>query len=354
MHKSVSYELGNDRKARPLSSDTRKVELPEHINPKEKSNSEKQKTRQVPTLDLSNFLSGSKASQSEFSNQLFIGLKEYGFIVLKGHGIDEDLLHWTFDLAKIFFDLSDEVKALYDASSNAGQRGYTPFGKEHAKGSSVVDLKEFWHIGQELSCNHPYRTRYPKNMWPKELPEFRGEFLRLYGALESTGKVLLKALTGPLDLPADFFTEMTTDGNSILRILHYPPIPANADPRCLRAAAHEDINLITLLVTASASGLQLKDRDGEWLDVESEPDEIIVDAGDMLARITNNLIPATTHRVINPDDRNSHRYSMPFFMHPHPDALLSCIPSCRGDKVLYPDITAQDFLMERLKEIGLS
>jgi isopenicillin N synthase-like dioxygenase len=176
----------------------------------------------------------------------------------------------------------------------------------------------------------------------------------LYFALEAAGKSMLQALTFPLDVPNDYFENMVSDGNSILRLLHYPPIPEGADPRCLRAAPHEDINLITILPAATASGLQLKDRDGQWLDVNAEPGTLIVDAGDMLSRICNDVIPSTTHQVINsPEATHSHRYSMPFFMHPHPEALLSCIPSCKGAGAKYQDISSHDFLMQRLREIGL-
>jgi isopenicillin N synthase-like dioxygenase len=165
---------------------------------------------------------------------------------------------------------------------------------------------------------------------------------------------MLESLTFPLDLPRDFFSNMMGEGNSILRLLHYPPIPAGVDPRCVRAAAHEDINLITVLVAATASGLELKDRDGTWLPIDSDPNSLIVDAGDMLSRLTNNVIPSTTHRVVNPDDgTNSARYSMPYFIHPNPDAMLTCLPSCVGEGAKYPPISAQDFLYQRLREIGL-
>jgi isopenicillin N synthase-like dioxygenase len=179
-------------------------------------------------------------------------------------------------------------------------------------------------------------------------------FLSLFTALEEAGDAMLEALTMPLEVEKDFFAKLTKDGNSILRLLHYPPIPEGVDPRCVRAAAHEDINFITILPAATTSGLQLKDRDGTWLDIDSEPDTLIVDVGDMLARLSNNVLPSTTHRVINPQDgKNQSRYSMPFFMHPHPDAILSCLPSCKGAGAKYPDISANDFLMQRLREIGL-
>ena len=186
------------------------------------------------------------------------------------------------------------------------------------------------------------------------MPEFKEIFTKLYSSLEHAGDVMLEALTGPLEVKKDYFAGMTKDGNSILRLLHYPPIPEGVDPRCLRAAPHEDINFITILPAATASGLQLKDRDGQWLDIASDPGTLIVDAGDMLARLTNDVLPSTTHQVVNPNDgKNGHRYSMPFFIHPHPEAMLSCLPSCKGAGAKYADISSHDFLMQRLREIGL-
>ena len=255
----------------------------------------------------------------------------------------------------IFFTQDEATKKKYYHPDQGGQRGYTPFGHEHAKDAEATDLKEFWHVGPELEPDHKFYNKYPKNDWPEETPEFKETFLQMYRALEGVGRILLQALTTPLEVPADYFDKMTTDGNSILRLLHYPPIPADADPRCLRAAAHEDINLITILVSASASGLELLDRNGTWLPIETQKNNLIVDAGDMLQRITNHVIPSTTHRVVNPDDGNRHksRYSMPFFMHPHIDAWLTCIDSCVGEKKKYEDILADDFLAERLRDLGL-
>lgn len=310
--------------------------------------------RKVPTLSLASYTQGSGTEKAKFVDNLFLGLKEYGFIILKDHNVKPDALHKAYELLQKFYSLPTDVKKSY-ISPNAGfQRGYTPFGQEHAKDSPVMDLKEFWHVGRVLPEGHPLKAKYPDNIWPKEIPEFQTHFVSLFSALEEAGDVMLEALTMPLEVEKDFFAKMTKDGNSILRLLHYPPIPEGVDPRCVRAAAHEDINFITILPAATASGLQLKDRDGQWLDIESEPDTLIVDVGDMLARLTNDVLPSTTHRVVNPQDgTNQSRYSMPFFMHPHPDAMLSCLPSCKGSGVKYPDITGHDFLMQRLREIGL-
>jgi isopenicillin N synthase-like dioxygenase len=284
---------------------------------------------------------------------LYRGLTEYGFIVLVDHPISETLLNKAYALSEEFFKLPRATKEQYALRDNGFQRGYTPFGTEHAKDSPVSDLKEFWHVGRNLAVGHPYEKNYPKNIWPKEVPDFGKTFSEMYTALEMCGDVILEALTLPLELDKEYFRRMTKDGNSILRLLHYPPLPPDRDPRSIRAAAHEDINLITILVSASAAGLELKDRQGNWLPIESAPNALIVDSGDMLARLTNDVIPSTTHRVVNPPDAKSSRYSMPFFMHPNREAMLSCLPSCKGKDAKYPDILADDFLMQRLREIGL-
>lgn len=310
--------------------------------------------RKVPTLSLASYTHGTDGDRAKFIDQLFTGLKEYGFIILKDHNVKPADLHKAYEILKAFYALPTEIKKSYISPKAGFQRGYTPFGQEHAKDSPVMDLKEFWHVGRVLAEDSALKDRYPENVWPKEVVEFKEHFIKLYNALEEAGSIMLEALTIPLKVEKDFFAKMTQDGNSILRLLHYPPIPEGADPRCVRAAAHEDINFITILPAATSSGLQLQDRDGTWLDVVSEPDTLIVDVGDMLARLTNDVLPSTTHRVINPQDgRNDPRFSMPFFMHPHPDAMLSCLESCKGDGAKYPDITGHDFLMQRLREIGL-
>jgi isopenicillin N synthase-like dioxygenase len=326
---------------------------PEIVSAKAKA--EPQTQRQVPTLSLADYTQGSEQARRKFVAGLYEGLKDYGFVILKDHGAPPALLHKAYSLLEKFYALSDEKKRTYISKSGGGQRGYTPFGQEHAKDAAVMDLKEFWHVGREVADTHPLKASfYPDNIWPSEVPGFKEVFTELYQSLEQAGELMLEALTGPLEVPKDFFKTMTFEGNSILRLLHYPPIPEGVDERCLRAAPHEDINFITILPAATASGLQLKERDGTWLDIHSEPDTLIVDAGDMLARLTNDVIPSTTHQVVNsPESKNKSRYSMPFFMHPNPGALLSCLPSCRGAGAKYPDITGGDFLMQRLREIGL-
>lgn len=324
------------------------------------------KTNKVPELSLKAYTDGEPTDRKLFIDQLFQGLKEYGFIILKDHPVQPELLKKAYALSEKLFALDEKTK-LSLVGGTGGQRGYTAFGKEHAKNSKFPDLKEFWHVGRELPESHRLKEFFPNNVWPTAdaangLQEFKSTFSSLFQALDDTGRIMLEALTIPLDVPKDYFSKMTDAGSSILRLLHYPPIAEGADPNCIRAAAHEDINLITLLVSAQGSGLELLTREGEWIPVETSPENIIVDSGDMIARITNDVIPATTHRVVNPKGPNRSRYSMPFFMHPNPDAELKCIPSCRnlgsgagqpnGEK--YPPILANDFLMERLREIGLT
>ena len=310
--------------------------------------------QKVPELSLRAYTQGDGGAQRTFIAELFSGLKEYGFVILKDHPIDIQLLRRAYDLSEKLFALDRSTKESYVSQAGGGQRGYTPLGKEHAKNSKVPDLKEFWHVGRDLSAGDPLKSFFPDNIWPTALPEFEPVFKSMFQALDDTGRIMLRALTGPLEVAPDYFDRMTNRGSSILRLLHYPPIPEGITPGAVRAAAHEDINLITLLVSASASGLELLTRDGKWLAIDAPPDSIIVDSGDMLARLTNEVIPATTHRVVNPSGPNQSRYSMPFFLHPNPDAKLECIPSCRGPAEKYPPILANEFLMERLRDIGLT
>lgn len=309
-------------------------------------------SRKVPNLSLMSYVNGSANDQVTFVNELMVGLKDYGFIILTDHLVDQKKVDRAYDLLKQFYALPEETKMKY-CGNNAGQRGYTPFKKEHAKDSKFGDLKEFWHVGRELAATSQYKGIYPENVWPSEISEFQTVMMDLYAAMDKTSVVLLEAIGKGLDVPQNFFADMVNDGNSIIRAIHYPPTTNQDTKNSVRAAAHEDINLITLLVGATDSGLELLDRDGTWLAVNSKPGEIVVDTGDMMSRLTNDVLPATTHRVVNPDDSNTTRYSMPFFVHPHSNAVLSCLPSCVGNGAKYPDITAGDFLIQRLKEIGL-
>ena len=269
-------------------------------------------------------------------------LADTGFVVITDHGIDLSRLHAAYAAVEAFFALPEAEKRRYMVGTD-GQRGYTPFGREHAKDADAPDLKEFWHVG---------RDEIAPNVWPERPSDFAREVAWLYDALDGLGLKLLRALTEPLGVPEDTFDRMATNGNSVLRLLHYPPLAPDADPRSIRAAAHEDINLITLLVSASAAGLELQDREGRWHAIDAPADSVIVDSGDMLARITNGALPSTTHRVVNPEGPNTSRYSMPFFLHPRPGAVLSVFDQYR-DGNQADDITAGAFLRERLEQIGL-
>lgn len=316
------------------------------------TNHESFEKREVPELSLLSYVNGGPQDQVKFVDQLFSGLKDYGFIVLKDHTVDQKKVDLAYEYIHEFYSLPTQKKMQY-AQSSGGQRGYTPFKTEHAKNNDNPDLKEFWHVGRELSDDSPYKGVYPENVWPSEIPAFKEVFLDLYHAMDASSRVLLQAIGKGLDLPTSYFDEMIHDGNSVLRTIHYPPVKGEDVKNSVRAAAHEDINLITLLVGATDSGLELLDRDGSWLPVQSKPGQIIVDTGDMMSRITNDVLPATTHRVVNPDNDDSARYSMPYFVHPHSNAVLSCIPSCEGEGKKHPDITAGQFLEQRLREIGL-
>lgn len=310
--------------------------------------------RKVPELNLMNYVDGSKADKIKFTDDIFTGLKDYGFIILKEHPIEQKKIDKAYELVQEFFHLPLEIKQKYIAH-NGGQRGYTPFKTEHAKDNKNPDLKEFWHVGRELASSSQYFDVYPKNVWPTEVNELKKTFLELYEAMDKTSIALLESIGKALDVNDSYFKDMIDDGNSIIRMIHYPPTKGEDTKNSIRAAAHEDINLITMLVGATDSGLQLLERDGSWLDVQSRPGEIVVDTGDMMSRITNNLLPSTTHRVINPGNDDSARFSMPFFVHPHSNAMLECINSCASfnNQKPQPPIKAGDFLHQRLREIGL-
>lgn len=308
--------------------------------------------RKVPELSLLQYVNGNDQEQKDFVDKLFSGIKDYGFIILTDHTLGQKVIDDGYKAVKDFFALETSQKEKYISKSGGGQRGYTPFGTEHARDSKFMDLKEFYHVGREVSDDHKFNQYYPKNIWP-DVPGFKESLENLYAELDKTSEYLLEALGRALDVPSHFFKDMITCGNSILRAIHYPPLGEKPPEGSVRAAAHGDINLITILMGATDSGLQLLDRDGQWLDVNTKEGQLVVDAGDMLSRITNEVIPATIHRVTNPEDIHSRRFSMPFFVHPHPDAMLECIPSCVGEGEKFPVIRSHDFLMERLVEIGL-
>ena len=310
--------------------------------------------RQVPELNLIDYIEGTAQEQQRFTDAFYNGLVDYGFIVLNPHDFDFQLVEDCYDLFKQFFALPTEIKQKYNLD-NGGRRGYIPKLVEHAKDNkSNPDLKEFWHVGREVSADNPLSQEYPDNVWAEaEIKGFKEKTYALYEQLDRTALTMFRSLASALDVSPDYFEKLTHDGNSILRAIHYPPTSEFGLKNSLRAAPHEDINLLTLLVGATDSGLELLDHDGNWLAIDSTPNQIVVDSGDMLSRMCNDVIPATTHRVVNPQTDNTARYSMPFFCHPHPDAVLSCIPSCVGDGAKYADITSRDFLDQRIKDIGL-
>ena len=307
----------------------------------------------IPTLDIRRF----DTDREAFVAELGAAYREWGFAGINGHGIPQSSIDAAYEAFKAFFALPEETKMKYHVPGSGGARGYTPFGVETAKGSKHFDLKEFWHIGREVPDDFPHRDVMPPNLWPEEVPGFREHGYGLYQALDALGSRVLSALALHIGLPADWFADKTDYGNSILRPIHYPPITADNIPN-VRAGAHGDINLITLLVGASAAGLEVQSHDGEWVPFTSDADTIVVNIGDMLQRLTNHVYPSTIHRVVNPpgDEARKPRYSVPFFLHPNPDFLIEVLPSCitPENPNRYPEpITAQGFLEERLKEIKL-
>jgi isopenicillin N synthase-like dioxygenase len=311
----------------------------------------------IPSVDLSDFLSNDTTKQENFVKQLGSAYEGIGFVAVKNHGISKDLIDNLYDQIQRFFALPESVKKKYDIPGIGGQRGYTPFGKEHAKGKSAGDLKEFWHFGQFVEDNDPIKKEYPDNVDVEELSTFLSTGKQAYQTFEDTGRHLLRAIAIHLGLEETYFNDKIHNGNSILRPIHYPPITGEIEDGAVRAGEHEDINLITLLVGASADGLQVLNKQNEWISVTEIQDHIVVNVGDMLQRLTNNRLKSTTHRVVNPPKEllGTSRYSVPFFLHPRSDMKLDCLESCVDEKhpQQYEDITAGDYLMERLREIGL-
>jgi isopenicillin N synthase-like dioxygenase len=290
-----------------------------------------------------------------FAQQFGGSFKRFGFAIIADHGIDDALIADAWDVTRAFFAQSEAKKLPYK-SPKGGARGFTPFGVEIAKGASENDLKEFWHVGRDLPEGHEYSDSMPPNIWPDYPERFQSVATALYAEFDRVGAQLLSAIALYLELDRDWFVEPVRDGNSVLRLLHYPPVSADAPG--VRAGAHEDINLITLLLGAVEAGLQLLDRSGAWLAVDPPKGALVVNVGDMLQRLTNHVLPSTTHRVVNPppERRGKARYSMPFFLHLASDFPIRTLPGCvsaaRPD--LYPStITADEYLQQRLKEIGL-
>ena len=291
-----------------------------------------------------------------FAQELGNSFVEYGFAIVRDHGIPEDLIHRAEEKAKLFFALPEEVKNKYYIEGAGGARGYTPFGIETAKGFKAHDLKEFWHVGRELPQGHKFREVMADNVWPAEVSDFRNTFTALYAAFDEAGVKVLRAIARFLKVDEDYFTDTVRDGNSVMRLLHYP---AQGEPtgEHIRAAAHEDINTITLLLGAEEAGLELKTSDGRWIPVSPRPGELVINIGDMLQRLTNGVLRSTSHRVVNPTpDRASHaRYSMPYFLHFRPDFMIEALPGTvpPGEQPKWPPISSHDYLQERLREIKL-
>ncbi len=313
---------------------------------------------EIPSLDLADFLSGDASKKQKFVNALGQAYNNIGFVAIKNHGLSDELVESLYNGFKKFFSLPDDVKKKYEDDELQGQRGYISKGKEVAKGKSTPDLKEFFHVGQEVDPSDSILSSYPANIWPDEVPELKEIGLKAYKTLERTGLNMLRAIAIYLGLDEDYFEDKASKGNSILRPIHYFPIedPNSVADDAVRAAEHGDINLITLLMGASADGLQVLRRDGEWISITALPEQIVVNVGDMLDRLTNHKLKSTIHRVVNPpkDQLNTPRYSIPFFMHPRSEMDLSCLESCvdESNPKRYEDITAGEFLQERLAEIG--
>ena len=313
----------------------------------------------IPVLDLDDFNSGNVQKRIKFVQDLGSAYSDIGFVAVKNHGLSSELCDNLYEVVESFFRQPDEIKQKYEIEGLFGQRGYTGKGKEHAKGRTTGDLKEFYHVGQNVAADDELASDYPANVWPEELAEFQEYTNQAYLTLENAGKTMLKAIAIYLGLEENYFDAKVDKGNSILRPIHYFPIenPEDVPEDAVRAAEHGDINLITLLMGASAEGLQVLRRDGKWIPITALPDQIVVNVGDMLERLTNKKLKSTIHRVVNPpkEKMKYSRFSIPFFMHPRSDMDLSCLESCVDDEnpKLFENMNAGEFLNERLIELGL-
>jgi isopenicillin N synthase-like dioxygenase len=291
-----------------------------------------------------------------FAEKLGRSFEDYGFAIIADHGIPNELIQDAEEKAKALFAVPEELKRKYFIAGGGGARGYTPFGIETAKGAKAHDLKEFWHVGRDLPPGHPFRGHMPDNVWPEEVPSFKATFQELYTTFDRTGLKILRAIASYLEIDQDYFIDTVRDGNSVMRLLHYPPIGGEPGSH-VRAGAHEDINAITLLLGAEEAGLELLTKDGRWIPVSPKPGELVVNIGDMLQRLTNGVLRSTSHRVVNPppERRSRSRYSMPFFLHFRSDFLIEALPGtiAPGEEPRWPPITANDYLQERLREIKL-
>lgn len=301
-------------------------------------------------------LTAAERDPDGFAEELGRSFEEYGFAIIADHGIPEELIRRAEEKAKAFFALPDEVKRGYHVPGGGGARGYTPFGIETAKGQKAHDLKEFWHVGRELPEGHPFRGPMPDNVWPEEVASFHDTFLELYETFDRTGIKILRAIARYLGIEEEYLVDSVRDGNSVMRLLHYPPIEGEPGSH-IRAGAHEDINTITLLLGAEEAGLELLTKEGKWIPVSPQPGELVVNIGDMLQRLTNGQLPSTSHRVVNPPRERwgLSRYSMPFFLHFRSDFRIEALPGTvpPGEQPKWPPCTADEYLQERLREIKL-
>ncbi|MFK8039698.1 MAG: isopenicillin N synthase family dioxygenase [Crocinitomicaceae bacterium] len=314
---------------------------------------------QIAVVDYHDYLSDNAVKRKTFIQNLGDSFSNMGFAIVKNHGVTAELRQELLSISKAFFELSPDVKKQYENMALAGQRGYISKNRESAKGRSIPDIKEFYHIGQTVLDDDPIQLEYPENIWPRELDNFKRVGEKVYQTFEKTGRNLLQAIALYLDLPENYFEMKVHNGNSILRLLHYYPVKdlSNIPSGAVRAAAHGDINLITLLMGGSADGLEAQTLSGEWIPVSPQNDEIVINIGDMLARLTNNRFRSTQHRVISPkiESWQTPRFSAPFFLHPRSDMDLTCLKNCISDThpKLYNDVSAGEFLEERLIELGL-
>lgn len=313
----------------------------------------------IPRLDLQHYTEGTAEQRAQFVKDIGKAFNETGFVTIANHGLSPALIEELYTVVKAFFELPQNVKDQYEYPELAGQRGYTSKGREKAKDAKVPDLKEFWQRGQTIVGEEYSKADFPDNPEVSELPKFNEITAEIYKKLENAGRELLKAIASYLDLEEDYFEKYVINGNSILRAIHYFPIenPDAIAPDAVRAGAHEDINLITLLIGASADGLEVLTKDNEWFAIKAKGEDIVVNVGDMLQRLTNNKLKSTTHRVVNPPRElmKTSRYSVPFFLHPKSSMSLACLDSCISEEYpkLYEDYTAGQYLDERLREIGL-
>ncbi len=310
----------------------------------------------IPVVSLNDFTQGTPAQRADFVQTVGDALVDIGFFALEDHGVAQSLIDDAYSCVAEFFELDADTKDRYVIEGGRGQRAFTRYGMEHAKDNPAPDLKEFWQVGRDLSEDHPRFDPKRQNLWPSEVPRFRPTMERLYGQLDSVASRLLEACSVYIGKEAELLRDMSDGGDTILRLIHYPPVPAERDPSSVRAAAHEDINLLTILCEATSGGLELLQRDGVWRPIHALDGQFVVDSGDMIQHCTNGLLRSTTHRVVNPNNSRERRFSMPFFVHPRPEVDLTPIDTCvarTGGEPKFRPVTANDFLQQRLAEIGL-